>query len=388
MTRIYLVRHAEAEGNLYRRVHGWYDSLITENGYAQIDALEKRFASIPVDAVYSSDLFRTMTTASAVYRPKNLPLHIRKQLREVNMGIWEDQPWGKLAMTDREELTKFNATDPTWQVEGGENLQMLRNRMEWAIRAIAACHPGETAAVFSHGTAIRNALAVFRGMTIQESAALGHSDNTAVSLLEFEGDRVRVVFADDNSHLPPEISTLARQDWWKHQGEHLERRNLWFRPLDVCGEEGEYLLRARKETWQRLYGSPEGFDPEGTLARARKHRAENEGSVLCAMLEERPVGILHLDPDREADKGIGYISFLYLEESLRGRGFGVQLLGQAVSAYRPLGRNYLRLSCSPGNVAAQRFYRRYGFRKIGEKEGRAGRIDLLEKYIGYKDLRA
>ena len=29
MTTIYLIRHAEAEGNLYRRIHGWYDSLIT-----------------------------------------------------------------------------------------------------------------------------------------------------------------------------------------------------------------------------------------------------------------------------------------------------------------------------------------------------------------------
>ena len=25
MTQIYLVRHAEAEGNLYRRIHGHYD---------------------------------------------------------------------------------------------------------------------------------------------------------------------------------------------------------------------------------------------------------------------------------------------------------------------------------------------------------------------------
>lgn len=26
MTTIYLIRHAEAEGNLYRRAHGWYNS--------------------------------------------------------------------------------------------------------------------------------------------------------------------------------------------------------------------------------------------------------------------------------------------------------------------------------------------------------------------------
>lgn len=39
MTRIYLVRHAEAEGNLYRIAHGHYNGLITARGYRQIRAL-------------------------------------------------------------------------------------------------------------------------------------------------------------------------------------------------------------------------------------------------------------------------------------------------------------------------------------------------------------
>ena len=55
MTTIYLIRHAEADGNLYRRAHGWYDSVITDRGYRQIAALAKRFASTRFDAVYSSD---------------------------------------------------------------------------------------------------------------------------------------------------------------------------------------------------------------------------------------------------------------------------------------------------------------------------------------------
>ena len=38
MTTIYLIRHAEAEGNLYRRAHGWYNSTITDRGYHQIAA--------------------------------------------------------------------------------------------------------------------------------------------------------------------------------------------------------------------------------------------------------------------------------------------------------------------------------------------------------------
>lgn len=89
MTRIYIVRHAEAEGNLYRRAHGWYNSLITQRGYRQIAALSHRFAQVHIDAVYSSDLFRTMTTARSIYETHGLELHTLPALREINLGDWE-----------------------------------------------------------------------------------------------------------------------------------------------------------------------------------------------------------------------------------------------------------------------------------------------------------
>lgn len=387
MTRIYLIRHAEAEGNLYRRIHGWYDSLITENGYRQIAALEGRFAPIHIDAVYSSDLFRTKTTAAAVYRPKGLPLTTLKGLREINMGVWEDQTWGDVARLDGESLARHNAMDPVWRTEKAETFEEVRGRMERTLRAIAAEHPGQTVAVFSHGTAIRNALAVFHGMTIAESAALGHSDNTAVSLLEFDADKVRVVFENDNSHLPEEISTLARQSWWKDKGGTIDRTNLWFRPLDVCGAEAEYYFEARREAWLSIHHTMEHFDGQGFLEQARRCAARAPESVMCAMLKDRPVGLIQMDLEQDSEKGVGYIPFYYMGPDTRKQGFGVQLLGQAVATYRPLGREYLRLRCAPDNYVAQRFYKRYGFRKIGEAEGTRVPLDMMEKYIGYKDLR-
>lgn len=119
MTTLYLIRHAEAEGNLYRRIHGWYDALVTPNGLRQIEALEGRFAGVPVDAVYSSDLYRTETTAKAVYLPKGLSLHTDPGLREVHMGDWEDRPWGEIRETDGERLTLFNRSDPSWRAPAG-----------------------------------------------------------------------------------------------------------------------------------------------------------------------------------------------------------------------------------------------------------------------------
>ena len=41
-TKIFLVRHAEAEGNLFRVAHGQYDSVITPQGYRQLAWLRRR----------------------------------------------------------------------------------------------------------------------------------------------------------------------------------------------------------------------------------------------------------------------------------------------------------------------------------------------------------
>ena len=112
MTTLYLIRHAEAEGNLYRRIHGQYNSLITDNGYRQIQALQERFADVPIDAVYSSDLFRTMTTARAIYVPKGLPLQTRADLRELGMGEWEDRSWAGIDRTDHTMMGLFSAASP------------------------------------------------------------------------------------------------------------------------------------------------------------------------------------------------------------------------------------------------------------------------------------
>ena len=102
MTNIYLIRHAEAEGNLYRIAQGHVDGRLTTRGWEQVKALSRRFEDIHVDAVYASDLYRTCATASAIYLPKKLTLHKDPSLREVNLGDWEGKPWGEISRQDGE----------------------------------------------------------------------------------------------------------------------------------------------------------------------------------------------------------------------------------------------------------------------------------------------
>ena len=163
MTTIYLIRHAEAEGNLYRIAQGQKNSNLTDRGWRQVRALEKRFEDIHIDAVYSSDLYRTCATASAIYKPKGLPLHRVPALREINVGGWEQRTWGDIYRQDPEQMAYFSRQFTKWHIEGAETAQQVLDRVLGAVRAIAAENEGRTVAVFSHGYAIRVLLAHLQG---------------------------------------------------------------------------------------------------------------------------------------------------------------------------------------------------------------------------------
>ena len=382
MTTIYLVRHAEAEGNLYRRIHGWYDALVTDNGFAQMKCLEERFRDIPVDAVWSSDLYRTKTTARAVYVPKGLTLQTDPQLRELNFGTWEDKTWGEVYQHEEDEIIRFNASDPTWRAPGGENLAEAGARLQQAITRIARENPDKTVAIFSHGTAIRQFLANVQGLSPQEWGKLSHSENTAVSCLTFDGEHFTVCFQNDASHLPQELTTLGKQLWWK-QGGKARDVNLWFRPIHWEEEKGIYL-EARHEAWVSTHGEQMPFDGEGFLRDAQLHLSRTPWGVTLAFADEELAGVLQLDPERYAQDQAGYIPFCYVSPKHREQNLGVQLIGQAVAFYRPMGRDKLRLRCAPYNHRAQHFYQKYGFVKIGDEAGGRVPLEILEKYIGYE----
>ena len=84
------------------------------------------------------------------------------------------------------------------------------------LREIAEAHPNGTAAVFSHGMAIRLTVGTLQGLSLHEIDGTGHAENTAVSCLEYEDSAFRVAYRDDASHLENGLQTLKRQAWLKN----------------------------------------------------------------------------------------------------------------------------------------------------------------------------
>ncbi|MDD3164718.1 MAG: bifunctional histidine phosphatase family protein/GNAT family N-acetyltransferase [Oscillospiraceae bacterium] len=376
MTRIYIIRHAEAEGNLYRRLHGQYNSLVTENGWRQIAALEKRFSQERIDACYASDLIRTRITAGAITRPKNLPLHQDSRFREVKMGVWEDVPFGEVGEKWPEQLNQFDTAPTAWSVEGAERYPDYADRFIAAMTESAEANPGKTIAIVSHGSVIRGMqMRLFIGTEHPELT--GHCDNTGVTLLEYDNGVYRMIYKNDNSHLEESISTLAQQNWWKQDGKKRDH-NLWYQPV---GDDWRRYIAFRQEAWELIYGNLDGFSGEAFWHDASRCAENRPECLVFAMLGNQIAGLLQLDLQRKADRNAGYIPFFYLCPDFRCRGFGVQMVGHAISVCRPIGRKSIQLSVSPDNDRARRFYARCGFQEIGQSDGFCESLLLLEKQI-------
>ena len=381
MTNIYLVRHAEAEGNIYRRAQGWYDSKISPKGEKQIDALAERFRDIHIDAVYSSDLYRTRRTAGAILKYHDLPLQTDRRLREWQLGVWEDVPFGTLDDLYPEQMYNFNNDPAAWKVERGEPFSELQRRLRAAVNEIAARHEGQTVVCVSHGMALRALLSDVMSVPSKEICRVPHGDNTSVSLLEAEGNEMRVVFFNDVSHLTGPLSTLARQSWWQ-DASVPDPNNVRFRRLDPEKYPNTYLTFYEK-AWQAVHGDLSGFQPALYLDSAKRHvSACPDALVTIVRADGEPVGVTELDTERGRDRGVGWICLCFVEEAYRRRLLGVQLIGHAVSVFRKQGFTSAQLNVYEKNIGAIRFYEAWEFHIVGESEGVNGnRLLIMEKKL-------
>lgn len=252
----------------------------------------------------------------------------------------------------------------------------MADRLYRTVLRVAAAHPDQTVALFTHSTAIRCLLSAVRGKHPFDTPELGHCENTGVSCLEVEDGQVRVVFENDASHLPAELTATRQREVLPRFSSY----QVWFRPMDP-ETEGALYIQARRDAWTLVYGSAQDFDGPAFLAEARAMQAQNgPRSLECVMLQDQIIGVLQMDFARHAEEGAGYIPFLYLKPEYRRLGVGVQLVGEAVCGYRAMGRRRLRLRCAAANEPAQRFYHKYGFQPVGQEVGgRSGALlDLLE----------
>lgn len=387
MTTLYLIRHAEAEGNVYRRCHGIYDSLLTPKAYEQLPYLAKRFEEVPLDAVYASNLYRARHTAKAIADRKGMKVIIRPELHEIDMGKWEDLNWAILPREFPEDYAVWSSRQWECTPPGGESVLGTGDRVLAELHKIAEARPGQNVAVVSHGTAIRSILCRVLKLAPAQIGEIGWGDNTCVAKLIFEDDgSVHAEYWNDASHLPQELSTFASIGWKDNKG-IPSTVQVWFRPYDPKNaDDRSLLLRFAHEQYRSAYGTDELLDEAAKLAQADAASAVLRRAVSFGMLDDQAVVLVFLDAANRSRPNVGMVGCYCIAPEYRGHGLSQQIIGQSISVYRELGCEYLCAGVAEHNERAKGFYHKYHFEQHGELVNECGTHFLMYKPIKVASL--
>ena len=202
MTRIIVIRHGQSEANLNGTLAGQSDIPLTPLGLAQADAAKVYLtARENITAVYSSDLDRAYRTALPVAKALGLTVIRDRRLREVDLGDMVGHEIAKLN-DDFPEFYSITDIEPSFKkYPGGECNAQVYDRMKECICEIAEAHPNETVLIASHGGAIKAFFAYAMGFSRSEAVQAPPVANTAISVFEWDGEKMTPVEINSTAHL-------------------------------------------------------------------------------------------------------------------------------------------------------------------------------------------
>jgi alpha-ribazole phosphatase len=150
-TRIYLIRHGQVAGFDHPRYNGQADVALTEYGVEQYLRLKERLVDTKISACYTSDLSRCTTGAGIICRELGIEPARRRELRELNIGVWQGLTWQEIRTAWPEGWQARLADLVNYRVPEGENLLDVEARVMPVINEVVERHRGEEVLVVGHG---------------------------------------------------------------------------------------------------------------------------------------------------------------------------------------------------------------------------------------------
>lgn len=218
-TRIYLIRHGEALGNVKRIFHGHTDSPLTPKGHLQAEMVARGTDGLSIDAIYSSDLIRAFDTASYIARRRNLEITRDKGLREIFGGQWEDKPWSQLPLMWPKEYYLWENAPHLHVMPGGESMDELLERTTSCIDNIISENPGKNLCLVTHGAAIRAFTCLIVHNSLEKLNTIPWVDNTSISVVSHFNGKYTMINQSITDHLNGDLGTIENQDWWMEKGD-------------------------------------------------------------------------------------------------------------------------------------------------------------------------
>ncbi len=199
-SRLIAIRHGETSWNVDTRIQGQLDIELNETGRWQAQQVALALRDEGIDAIYASDLSRAFQTAQAIGAVVGLPAVPTPELRERHFGHFQTRTWTEIEQNWPQDAQLWRTRVPDWAPEGGESLQVLRERVGRIVDELAARHVGEHIVLVAHGGIMDVLYRLATGQDIQtpRTWSLG---NAVINRLLWTPQGLSLVGWGDDRHL-------------------------------------------------------------------------------------------------------------------------------------------------------------------------------------------
>lgn len=164
--KLFLLRHGETTFSQSGGYCGVLDVDLTEAGRAMAEAFAAEYQGFEWEAIYSSPLKRTLSTAQPMVKASGLELKIREGLREADFGDWEGKSKAEVDGKLGEDYHDW-MTEPAWNPPtNGETAVQVASRAMAVIAEIEDKHTNGNVLVVSHKTTLRIILCSLLGIDL------------------------------------------------------------------------------------------------------------------------------------------------------------------------------------------------------------------------------
>lgn len=205
MLRLLIIRHGQTQWNLESRNQGHADIELNDTGVSQAKQIAEALRNETIDALYASDMKRTVATANEIKLQSNVEVIQDVRLRERDYGTWEGKTHEEIERTDAEVLRAYRA-NPTINRSGGAETGIdVFMRAAYFLSDVLKRHKEGTIAIVTHGGTGSALIAALIHGTPSTASCFRLSNCGITEITIDERGRRKLIRLDDWLHLKCEL---------------------------------------------------------------------------------------------------------------------------------------------------------------------------------------
>jgi len=150
MTRLILIRHGQTDWSNIKRIQGEVDVPLNAEGLNEARAVASRLSTEKIDAVFSSQLSRSYTTAEEIARSHKVKVKKFKELNELNQGLWQGLLLSEVKKRYKKQYNLWRQDPTLVQPPKGEGIKEAYDRVITFVQKLIDKYPEGAICVVSH----------------------------------------------------------------------------------------------------------------------------------------------------------------------------------------------------------------------------------------------